>query len=107
MPPTFKRDIRWSGRSAITHQITLTDDDYAALTAAASRTGDTIEALVHRVIAEHVAQASQPRQIGSYQYPTGEPISDEEEAEEEQLAQEFGSDKPWLSDMIIEDRGPR
>ena len=89
------------------HQIILTDDDYAALQAAASRTGDTVEALAHQAIAEYVAQAQKPRQIGSYQYPTGEPISQEQEDEEERLAQEFGSEKPWLSEMVIEDRGPR
>jgi hypothetical protein len=88
------------------HQITLTDDDYAALAATAARTGDTVEGLLHQAIAEHIAQAQLPKQIGSYQYPTGEPISEEEE-EMEQLAQEFGSEKPWLSEMIIEDRGPR
>jgi hypothetical protein len=39
--------------------------------------------------------------------PTGEPDTPEEEAELERLAQVIGSEHPWLSEMIIEDRGPR
>ena len=89
------------------HQIIRTDDDYAALQAAASRTGDTVEALAHQAIAGYVAQAQKPRQMGSYQYPTGEPDSPEEEAEDEALAAAIGPGKPWLSEMVIEDRGPR
>ena len=88
----------------MTNQVTLTDDDYAALVAASARTGEPIEALVHEAIADHF----QPlKQIGSYQYPTGEPDTSEDEAEDEELAQLLGPEKPWLSDMVIEDRGPR
>lgn len=86
------------------HQITLTDDEYAALSAAAARTGASIEELVHQAIADTFPI---PRQIGSYQYPTGEPITDEEEEEMERLAQEIGSEHPWASEIVIEDRGPR
>jgi hypothetical protein len=39
--------------------------------------------------------------------PTGEPDSPEDEAEDEELARLFGPERPWLSDIIIEDRGPR
>lgn len=38
--------------------------------------------------------------------PTGEPITPEEEAERERLALLFGQGKP-VSEMVIEDRGPR
>ncbi len=89
------------------HQITLTDDDYAALSAAAARTGASIEELVHQAIAERLSAIESPRQIGSYQYPTGEPDTPEEEVEDEELAQLIGPEKPWLSEMAIEDRGPR
>ena len=37
--------------------------------------------------------------------PTREPLTPEEEAELERLAQVFAGDKP-MSEMIIEDRGP-
>jgi hypothetical protein len=85
-------------------QITLTDEDYTALAAAAARTGATIEELVHQAIADKLPI---PKQIGSYQYPTGESITDEEEAEMERLAQKIGSEHPWASEIVIEDRGPR
>src|SRR5262245_13300056 len=88
----------------MTHQITLTEDEYAVLAAAAARTGASIEELVHQVILD---QFPLPQQIGSYQYPTGEPITAEEEDELERLAQEIGPDKPWASEIVIEDRGPR
>jgi hypothetical protein len=91
----------------VAYQITLTDEDYTALAAAATRTGDSIEELVHRAIAERFASRGQAKQIGSYQHPTGAPITDEEEEEMERLAQEIGPEKPWLSEMVIEDRGPR
>lgn len=37
--------------------------------------------------------------------PTGEPLSQEEQAELERLGQVFAGGKP-LSEMVIEDRGP-
>lgn len=86
------------------HSITLTDEDYAALATAAARTGIAIEELVHQAIAERFPL---PEQIGSYRYPTGEPITDEEEEEMERLAQKIGSEHPWASEIVIEDRGPR
>jgi hypothetical protein len=86
------------------HQITLTDQDYAVLTAAANRTGTSIEELVHQAI---TSSFPKPKQIGSYHDPTGEPISDAEEDEMERLAQEIGSEHPWASEIVMEDRGPR
>lgn len=88
----------------MTYQIVLTDEDYAALMAASQQSGAPIERLVHDAIA---ARYAVPQQIGHYQYPTGAPIMPEERAENERIAEEMGSEKPWLSDMVIEDRGPR
>ena len=89
------------------HQITLTDEDYAALSAAATRAGTSINDLLHRTIAERFPQQGPVPRTGSYQYPTGEPLTNAEEAEMERLAQEIGSEKPWASEIVIEDRGPR
>lgn len=89
------------------YQITLSEEDYAALSAASARTGEPIEQLVHEAIAQRYSTSQPVKQIGTYQYPTGEPLTQEEWEEEERLAQELGSEKPWLSEMVIEDRGPR
>ena len=95
------------------HQIILTDEDYAVLAAAAASTGTPIEELVHQAIVERFVAPRPAQQVGSYQYPTGEPDTPEEETEPEEeredeaLAASIGPEKPWLSDMVIEDRGPR
>ena len=89
------------------HQILLSEDDYAALRKVSAQRGEPIERLVHEAIAAHYAAGAPAKQIGSYQYPTGEPLTQAEQAELARLAQELGSEKPWLSDMVIEDRGPR
>jgi len=83
-------------------QITLSDEDYALLAAVAKQRGAPIETLVHEAI---VLLDTQPR--GTYEYPTGEPDSPEDEAELEAIAQSIGDAHPWLSEMVIEDRGPR
>jgi hypothetical protein len=89
------------------YQITLTDEDYAALAAASARAGMPIENLVHQMIAERFLSQEPAKQVGSYQRPTGEADTPEEEAEDEELARLVGPEKPWLSEMVIEDRGPR
>lgn len=89
------------------HQVTLSDEDYAALKAVSARTGSSVEQLVHQALAGSLPASQPPKQIGSYTYPTGEPPTPEELAEVEALAQEIGSEKPWASEMVIEDRGPR
>lgn len=122
------------------YQITLTDDEYAALAAVAEQAGTTVEALVHEALderlsrrapdpladhmrrVEHLSEEfpSPKRHMTDQEFieqlyrdgiianiPTGEPDTPEEEAELEELANQIGSDKPWLSDMVIEDRGPR
>ncbi|HEU4784634.1 MAG TPA: hypothetical protein VFS83_14930 [Ktedonobacterales bacterium] len=88
-------------------QITLSEEDYAALVAASTQTGEPIEQLVHEAITARYESPPPTRQIGKYRYPTGEPITDEEEEEMERLAQEIGSQHPSASEIVIEDRGPR
>ncbi|MGH2516357.1 MAG: hypothetical protein ACRDHP_11945 [Ktedonobacterales bacterium] len=88
------------------YQIVLSEEDYASLAAASTRSGEPIERLVHRAIA---AQYAPPpvKQSGAYQHPTGEPLTEQEWREEEELAQSIGSERPWASEIVIEDRGPR
>lgn len=105
------------------YQISLTDEEYAALKAAAQLRKSTVEALVHEALAERFEAAEPlgraPKQIHSrdplaeYMYqvghlrelPGGAVESAEEEAELESLAQSVGPGKP-ASEMVIEDRGP-
>jgi len=90
----------------VAYHITLSEEDYAALLAASTQTGEPIEQLVHEAIAARYESPSPTWPTGNYRYPTGEPITDEEEEEMERLAQEIGPGKP-LSEIVIEDRGPR
>lgn len=90
------------------HQIALSEEDYAALAAASAQTGEPIERLLHEAIAARFPQEPPAGPTGKYRYPTGEPITDEEEEEMERLAQEIGvQHHPTVSEMVIEDRGPR
>ena len=84
------------------HQISLTDEEYETLANLAKGRGQPVDALVHDAIQRYAAAT-----MGSYAYPSGEPDTPENEAEDEALAQRICAQKPWLSDMIIEDRGPR
>jgi hypothetical protein len=87
------------------YQITLSDEDNATLPAASKRAGEPVEALLHQAIAR---APNVPQQTsGSYQHPTSEPFTGEEEEEMERLAQSIAPCSPTLSDMVIEDRGPR
>lgn len=88
------------------YQITLTDDEYATLSAVASQQGEPIADLVHKAIASQYPMTPM-QQGGAYSYPTHQPDSSEELAEDERLATLVGSEKPWASEMVIEDRGPR
>lgn len=91
----------------IAHQITVSDQDYAALVDASVRTGLPLEDLVHQAITETYGPAGTLGQTGSYAYPTGELDTAEDEEKDEELARRLGPEKPWLSEMVIEDRGPR
>ena len=89
------------------HQILISDDDYAALVATARQRGAPIEALVHEAIAQNFATSTQPTSHGSYSPPTHTPIDPQLYAENERIAQSIGAKKPWASDMVSDDRGPR
>lgn len=100
--------------------VTLNDDEYAALSTEAARTGKPVEALVHDAVAQRfppaatAAHAPTRREIEAYLYsegvteriPTGEQDTPEELAERQRLAALFGQGAP-ASEMVIEDRGPR
>lgn len=89
------------------HQIILTDEDYATLEAVSARTGASVDDLVRRAIAEcFIASPPAPPRV-TYSYPKGKRPSRAERDEMERLAEKIGPQKPWLTDMIIEDRGPR
>lgn len=90
------------------YHIALTDDDYAALLAAASQRGESVETALHNAIArQYPMSTSAHQQQGTYSYPTGAPINPALRAEMEQLATQLGGERPWLSEMVIDDRGPR
>jgi hypothetical protein len=96
------------GDHIMAHQIALSEEDYAALAAASAQTGEPIERLLHEAIAARFPQEPPVGQLGKYRYLTGEPLTDEEEEEMERLAQEIGvQHHPTVSEMVIEDRGPR
>jgi hypothetical protein len=106
------------------HQVTLTlsDDEYQAVAAAAAEAGEPIEALLHEAVARRFtsrpASVSPSQPVSGYalsrylhsigfamNVPTGELDTPEDEAEEEELAQLLSKGKS-LTEMIIEDRGP-
>lgn len=91
------------------YQIVLSDEEYAALTAASTRSGEPIEQLVHDAIMSHypmLPPASRHGQIDDYLYPTGEPDTPAEEAEDEELATSIGPGRP-ISEILLDERGPR
>lgn len=103
------------------HQITLTDDEYQRLSAAAAEQGKTIEELVRAALTAQLSpppSANKPamteREFEEHLYrkgiidhiPDHRPDTPEEEAERERLARSFGPGTP-LSEIVIEDRGPR
>ncbi len=88
-------------------QITLTDEDYAALSIASQQSGVPVETLVHEAIAARYVAPATPKQQGVYSYPNGKPVDPKLLIENERIAMTLKSDRPWASDMVIEDRGPR
>lgn len=100
--------------------VTLNDDEYAALSTEAARTGKPLESLIHDAVAQQFppvatrAHAPTRREIEEYLYrealteniPTREQDTPEELAERQRLAALFGQGAP-ASEMVIEDRGPR
>ena len=103
----------------MSHQITLTDDEYEALAGAAAARGQPIEELVRETLAERfpAMRGSQPPTRDSFieamwraghlsSVPTRIPDTPVEAAERERLAKAIAPGK-LASEMIIEDRGPR
>ncbi len=104
------------------YQVTLTPEEYAALLAAATEQGKTIEVLVHETLAERFHAPLPPapqrpmteREFLEELYrggiisniPTGELDTPEEAAERERLISSIAPGEP-LSEIVIEDRGPR
>ena len=100
------------------YQITLTDEEYTALAAAAEARGESIEALAHAAFEQVYAPLERAQDhvdpLAEYMYkkghllslPDGQPDTPEEEAELEELANSIGPGKP-ASEIVIEDRGPR
>jgi hypothetical protein len=81
-------------------QITLTDEDYAALAATATRASASIEELVHQAVASSCPRL---KQIGAYRFPTGARMPRERREAKERLARKIG----LSSEIDIDDRGPR
>jgi hypothetical protein len=102
-PPRTAHEMR----KTMTHHIELTDEDYAALAAAAARTGSSLKELIHQAIVARFSTPSHTAHIGSYQYPTGPLMTRQQREAMERLAQKIGSQHPWASEIVIEDRGPR
>jgi site-specific recombinase XerD len=100
--------------------VTLTDAEYAALSAEAEKSGKSLESLLHELLTQHIQPSVSEthrlssREIQEYLYregliehiPTGQADTPQEEAERKRLAQLFGQGK-LASEMVIEDRGPR
>ena len=100
------------------YQITLSDQDYTALVAAAAKSGTDPEQFLHDMI-QRLQPPSQrkraltAREIAEKQYhegkishiPTREPLTQEEREARERRVRLFTGGKP-ASKMVIEDRGP-
>src|SRR5437588_12514780 len=102
----------------MTYQITLSDQEYAALAAEAARNGTQPEQLLRDIIQrlQTSSQRKHPltaRELVEKQYregkishiPTRQPLTQEEREARERRAQHFSGGKP-ASEMVIEDRGP-
>lgn len=100
------------------YQITLSEQDYAALAAAAVRCGTAPEQLLHDLIQN--LHSSSPgrrsltaREVAERQYhegkishvPIRQPLMPEEREAREQRARRYAAGKS-AADMVIEDRGP-
>lgn len=100
---------------------TLTDEEYTALTSESAQSGKPLEDLLHEVLHQHIRPSASKQtysltrqNIQSYLYeegiteylPTDEPTQQGDEEERQHLAQLFAQGKP-VSEMVIEDRGPR
>jgi hypothetical protein len=103
------------------YQITvhLTDQEYRALIAEATRSGKEPETILHELMSERFRTSSitkssltgqklmeqQYREGKLLNIPLRRPLTLQEQVLREQLAQTFSGGKS-LSEMVIEDRGP-
>lgn len=101
------------------YTITLSDEEYAALSAAAAERGTPIETLVHEALAERYAQRHSERArqatdpLITFMIQTGHVLraptritdTSAERAERERLVAAAGPGKR-ASDIVIDDRGP-
>ena len=99
--------------------ITLTDQEYALLTAEAAKKGTQPETLLHEIMLQRLRpplQATRPiteqefeeklyREGKILNIPTRRPLTPDEQAERERLAHVFAGGK-LASEMVKEDRGP-
>ncbi len=97
--------------------VTLTDQEYAALTEEANKRGTQPEEVLHEIMVQHLSSATPAKRPLTDQefmeklyregkilnLPEPRPLTPEEQAERERIAQVFAGGKP-LSEMIIEDR---
>jgi hypothetical protein len=104
------------------HQVNigLTEEEYKALSAEAGSSEVVLEKHLHKLLTQHLRRSlPEDRPLSEhdiqqylsrrgiiYRIPTGQPDTPEEEAERKRLADLFGQGKP-VSEMVIEDRGPR
>ncbi len=100
------------------YQITLSEQEYAALAAVAAQSGREPEQLLHDMIKrlQTSSQRKRPltaRELAEKQYhegkishiPTRQPLTPAEREARERRARRFAGGKP-ASEMVIEDRGP-
>ena len=99
--------------------VTLTDQEYAALTEEANKRGTQPEEVLREIMVQHLSSATPSKHPLTDQefmeklyregkilnLPKPRPLTPEEQAERERIAQVFAGGKP-MSEMIIEDRGP-
>jgi hypothetical protein len=106
------------GGISMTYQITLNDQEYAALPAAAAKSGTDPEQLLREMIQRLLTSSQRKRpltaqEIVEKQYhegkishiPTRQALTQEEREARERRARDYAGGKP-ASEMIIEDRGP-
>jgi len=101
-------------------RVTVNEAEYAVVAAEAVMRGTLLELLLHGGVVQRIQPSAlempslDSREIAAYLYregiiehiPTSETESDETAAERKRLAHLFGQGKP-ISEMVIEDRGPR
>src|SRR5947209_7469068 len=102
----------------LAYQIILSDQEYAALAAAAAKSGTEPEQLLHDMIQRLHTSSQRNRSLTTHevvekQYhegkishiPTRQPLTQEEREARERRARRFAGGMP-ASEMVIEDRGP-